>query len=177
MAKKIQIKIEIEFTVYHEDCVWFVKFEGFMAVTMKNAVFWDIMPCASCKIRHVGGTYRLLHQGGKNRWTRNNASSNYQPTHAVKKYQVVLILVFLSSVRRLVVTASVVLNEPSLVSLMKDALNSSETSDLTRATRRKIQKDTILVSDMNPSTAYQQYHVTGSIDRVWIDNIVFITSL
>jgi hypothetical protein len=27
----------------------FVRFEVFMAVTMKNAVFWDVMPCGSCK--------------------------------------------------------------------------------------------------------------------------------
>jgi hypothetical protein len=26
-----------------------VRFEVFMAVTMKNGVFWDVMPCGSCK--------------------------------------------------------------------------------------------------------------------------------
>jgi hypothetical protein len=26
-----------------------VGFEVFMAVTMKNAVFWDVMTCGSCK--------------------------------------------------------------------------------------------------------------------------------
>jgi hypothetical protein len=44
-------------------------------------------------------------------------------------------LVFLRSVRRLLVTASVVPGSPILVTLMKSALSSSETSVLTRATR------------------------------------------
>jgi hypothetical protein len=47
-------------------------------------------------------------------------------------------LVFLRSVRRLLVTASVVHSSPILVTLMKEALSSSETSDRTRATRRNI---------------------------------------
>jgi hypothetical protein len=33
-------------------------------VTMKNAVFWDVTPCDSCKNRRFGGTYRLHLQGG-----------------------------------------------------------------------------------------------------------------
>jgi hypothetical protein len=34
---------------------------------MKNAVFWDVMPCGSCKDRTLWGTYRLHHQGEKKR--------------------------------------------------------------------------------------------------------------
>jgi hypothetical protein len=44
-----------------------VRFEVFTAVTMKNGVFWVVTPCASCKNRRFGGTWRLLHQGDKNR--------------------------------------------------------------------------------------------------------------
>jgi hypothetical protein len=45
--------------------------------------------------------------------------------------------------RRLLVTASVVPSSPILVTLM-EAIRSSETSFLTRATRRNIPEDTIL---------------------------------
>jgi hypothetical protein len=34
---------------------------------MNNGVFWVVMPCGSCKNRRFGGTWRLLHQGDKNR--------------------------------------------------------------------------------------------------------------
>jgi hypothetical protein len=43
---------------------------------MKNAVFWDVTTCGSCKNRLFAGKYRLLHQGDKNRRATKNVSSN-----------------------------------------------------------------------------------------------------
>jgi hypothetical protein len=55
-------------------------------------------------------------------------------------------LVFLRSVRRLLVAACVVPSSPIFVTLMKEAPGSPETSVLTRATRRNNPQDTILHS-------------------------------
>jgi hypothetical protein len=46
--------------------------------------------------------------------------------------------VFLRSVRRLLITASVVPSSPILVTLMKETLSPSDTSVLTRVTQRNI---------------------------------------
>jgi hypothetical protein len=45
----------------------YVTFEVFKALTMSNAVFWDVTPRGSRKNRFFGETYRLQHQGDKNR--------------------------------------------------------------------------------------------------------------
>jgi hypothetical protein len=95
---------------------YYVIFEVLDAVTMKNAVFWVVTPCGSCKNRHFGGP------------------------HAAKKYYDI---VFLRSLRWLVVTDNVVPSSLILVTLMMEALDSSLTSDLTRAIRSNIPEDGI----------------------------------
>jgi hypothetical protein len=48
----------------------YVKFKGFTAATMKNAVFWNVTPCDSCEDRRFGATYLLHHQDETNQRAR-----------------------------------------------------------------------------------------------------------
>jgi hypothetical protein len=86
---------------------------------MKNAVFWHVTPCGSCKERRFGGTYQLYDQGDKNGSTRNNVSISLQPKHDAKICYV----------------TTNVCSSPSLVTLMMEAISSSEMSVVTRTRR------------------------------------------
>jgi hypothetical protein len=46
-----------------------------MALTMKNAVFWDVKPCGSYKNRRFGGMCLFHHQADKNLQARNVSSN------------------------------------------------------------------------------------------------------
>jgi hypothetical protein len=45
---------------------FYVSFELFTAVTMKNAIFLDVTPCDCCKNRRFRGMYRLHYKGERN---------------------------------------------------------------------------------------------------------------
>jgi hypothetical protein len=87
--------------------------------SLKNGVFWDVRPRSSCRTdvsEELSASFIRVSRIGDIGTT---------PCHVV----------FLRSLRRLLVAASVVPSSPILVTLIKEALSSSETSVPTRATR------------------------------------------
>jgi hypothetical protein len=91
--------------------------------TLKNSVFWDVTPCGSCKNRRLGGNHLLHHQGEKNQRDRSNVSSIFRRVH------------------QLLVIVNVICSPMILFTLIIEAISSSETSVLTRATKNHIAKE------------------------------------
>jgi hypothetical protein len=89
---------------------------------MKNVVTWDVTSCDFCKTRSYGGKYHFYHQSDKNRRPRN----------------------FPRSVIRLLVIANVN-NSQILVTLMIDAISSSETSVLSKPHAVTFQKTAFII--------------------------------
>jgi hypothetical protein len=55
----------------------YLRFEIFMTVTMKDAVFWDVDPCRYFVNRRFGGMYRLHLQGIRNPRAMNQREQVY----------------------------------------------------------------------------------------------------
>jgi hypothetical protein len=100
---------------------------------MKNAVFWNVTQCGSCRIRLFGGVSHFHHQGNSSRLAKN-VRSNWQPKHAAKK----------SKRFPLLVAANVVSSSSIVVTLMLEMIFSPETSILTRVAQCNILEDEIL---------------------------------
>jgi hypothetical protein len=105
---------------------------------MKNAVFLNMVQCGSCKDRRFGGTYSLHHNVART----GKLGITLAVTININTVRRNVLLVVL----RLLIIVNVVPSSPILVTLIMEAIRSSETSVLTRTTLRNIPKDGILHS-------------------------------
>jgi hypothetical protein len=159
--------------VFHGILRGYVRFEVFTAVTVKNGVFWHITPCGVCKNRRFAGTYRLVHPGDKNWWTRDKALAVTSSRRTLRRNTTWHF--FAACV---LVTTSVVPISPILVTLLKEALISCETFILTNAARRIIPEDAILqfwfvwVDDVRTSHETPLWTITACY---W-DSFVFLSN-
>jgi hypothetical protein len=120
---------------------------------MKNVVFWDVTPCGSCKSRLFGGMYRPHHQNEKiseqgtalavtSKWNTLYEPSfrgNYRLHHQGKG---------ISELQLLVTTT--VPSSHILFTLMIEAILSSESSVLIRATPRHVPEEGVFQFDLTP---------------------------
>jgi hypothetical protein len=97
---------------------------------MKNLILWDVTPCGCCKNRRFGRSHLFIIGGDKNRRAKNKQTRCEE----------------ISSQRASVAIYGYVPGSPILVTLIMEALSSSEMSVLIRATRRVITEDDILHS-------------------------------
>jgi hypothetical protein len=82
MHQSLHIRFAMYFRTTNDRCAGALTYSRNQLVrdcfsrTMTNSVFWDVTPFGCCENRRFGGTYRLHHQGDKNRRARNNVSTN-----------------------------------------------------------------------------------------------------
>jgi hypothetical protein len=115
------------FILSYAKFIYYLRFEVFTAVTVKNAVFCDVAPCKSCVNRRFGGKYHLHLQGREIRERRTSVSSLQPPAHAGSSLA-------------------------DFSTLKMEVIRCSETSVHTRSTRRHIPEDSFLqLFYQNPS--------------------------
>jgi hypothetical protein len=114
-----------------------VGFEVFTAVSMKNAVFWDMAPCKSCVSRRFGGTHRLHLQGRKVR-ERGTGVSRCQKSAACFAYTLTLKMeatcssetsVHTESIRRHIPEGGILQNKNEIATEFSERLSTAWTTE------------------------------------------------